>query len=329
MKLLRVLTGSHAGARLALADGDWCIAAPVADAPAQVASAITLEDWQGTPVLLRLAAGAVHVQDSSGQWVMWPDLTAQRFGDVVLCVGGDDVEWPADMLLLAPLVRYAEPVPQMVPASASPSSMRTIVGRRGWRWRGAAVALASAGTLALVIASPSQIPHDAPSERLPIATSAGILASHTADRVRMALAAAHVTGLDVAIDGFQVKVTGMLDSPQDDARARIALLPFRNAVASDWQLMPELLDTLRSALHGQGVVVRYAGDGHYVVEGTTTRPALVRDMAARLAQDLAPGVRSVQVDVTPPATRSRPATRLEAGETRYAIQPDGTKTFGP
>lgn len=96
---------------------------------------------------------------------------------------------------------------------------------------------------------------------------------------------------------------------------------------ADWQLVPELLDTLRSALHAQGATVRHLGQGRFVVEGTLQRPDLVRETAARLAQDLAPGVRSIEVDVAQPTVRPRVAAQLEAGTTRYAIRPDGAKTF--
>ncbi len=322
MKILRVLTGSHAGARLALSDGTWQLSSPTDEVPTETSLCITLEDWRSAPASVRLEDGAAQIRQADGPWDAWPDLAPRRFGDTVLCIGEDSADWPADMVLLAPLMQATVAV-----ACTPEASFSTEPARRAWRWRGALVAMASAGTLAIVIASPSQLPDSMPKELVRNATATASLAASTAERVRAALAAAHVDGLEASVEGSQIRVTGMLESLQDDARARAALLQFRGIAMADWQLVPELLDTLRSALHAQGATVRHLGQGRFMVEGTLQRPDLVRETAARLAQDLAPGVRSIEVDVAQPTVRPRVAAQLEAGTTRYAIRPDGAKTF--
>ncbi|CAN5560875.1 secretion-associated protein [soil metagenome] len=324
MKMLRVLTGSHAGAQLALSDGSWHVSAPADEAPMEASLCITLEDWRSAPISICLTDGIVQIQHVEGHSNVWPDLTPRRFGDTVLCINEDGADWPADAMLLAGLL----PSDASAVACVSDTSSSMTSARRAWRWRGVLVAMVSAGTLAIVIASPSQLPDSLPKEQIRNALATASLASSTAEHVRAALAAARVDGLETGVEGSQVRVTGMLESLQDDTRARAALLQFRGVAIADWQLAPELLDTLRSALHAQGATVRYLGQGRFVVEGTLQRPDLVRDTAARLAQDLAPGVRSIDVDVTQPTVHPRLAAQLETGTTRYAIRPDGTKTFG-
>lgn len=99
-KQIRILTGCHAGARLDLHHGVWRLGNDI-DADIQIS------DWQGEPMVIAcLEDGSVSFGPASAGQASTPgavplrDLVAQRYGDVVLCVGPSDAPWPSDMTLL-------------------------------------------------------------------------------------------------------------------------------------------------------------------------------------------------------------------------------------
>lgn len=274
MKILRVLTGPHAGARVAMTDGPWTVASPLDSARFPLAGTICLEGWSGEALALDVEKDVCILRRAgAGQAAVWPDLEPRSFGDTVLCIGGEGAPWPDDLTLLSALVQ-----PKAVPAALALADLQQKPQRRTTGGRAAFVVLCVTGLLALFVASPSKS-----------AKSPGV-SSQSAARLKAAAA------------------PPVRQAPPDNA---------------------ELLDMVRSALHGHNVAVRLEGDGALVVEGSVRQPDKVREIVARLEQDLAPALKSIEVDVQPALARPRITARLETGATAYAVRPDGTKIFYP
>ncbi|MHA7338553.1 type III secretion system protein, partial [Burkholderia pseudomallei] len=111
MKLLRILTGLHAGVEIALDAGEHRIGAGE-DAE------IRITDWRDGDLLLsidaqgvtraRRAAGmppetAADRFDADGSPLLMLDFVPVPFGETALCVGPERGAWPSDLELLATL----------------------------------------------------------------------------------------------------------------------------------------------------------------------------------------------------------------------------------
>ena len=273
MKVLRVLTGPHAGARVALADGHWTITNSVDSSRFPVVGTICLEDWTNDALVLDVENDVCTLHAAGTDSLVWPDFEPRRYGDIVLCLGTEGFAWPDDLVLLAKLV-----APEKAPESPKTPAAAEVrqQARHATKGRVAVAVLCVMGLFAFFIASPS--------------------------KSAKSKTASNLTVKPQLIKGANRPLPG------NDA---------------------ELLDTARSALNGQGVLVTLQSPGHLVVSGNARQPALVQEIAGRLAQDLAPALKSIEVEVQPAASRQRISARLETGATAYAVKPDGTKIFTP
>jgi type III secretion protein D len=280
---------------------------------------IVLSDWSGPAVRLTPRdegtgyAPADSAEHRDGDTV--DDLVPRRFGDVVLCVGPVEADWPSDIALLEALMAPAPP------ARADTAALP----RRWWRWRDAGRerrlvfggAMLSALLLCLFIAVIGH-GHSAAAPPEPLRS-----------RVVRAVQATGVLGLSIrtASDG-KVYVDGMVADGSEASRVRAALAPLlhegvvlRHASASD------VAQSISDALANPGLAVRYRGDGEFRVSGATVGLDAVRRKLERIAADLGPAVTRIELAATdlPPPPILPTNALMSAGDVQYVQTRDGTK----
>ncbi|MFM0081601.1 type III secretion protein [Paraburkholderia sediminicola] len=327
MKLLRILTGVHAGAQLQLTPGTHRVGA---DDDAD----IRLTDWRGADALLhvdasgvvsaqRVAAAAVQTVDAAEgepaqpavaeEVVLLVDFVPMQFDDMILCVGADDAVWPSDLDLLSMLLTR--------PAEARFAAER----KKRRRYVGAVVACF---VLGIVIVAGSLLTTTQMS-RAALPRNA----DDRAQRVSEALAAAHVSGLQARAVGNTVVVTGMVTSPADDDAVRNLLARISTTgISRNYDVAQNDARSIEDSLGVAGAHVRYLGDGNFAVTGAVSSRADLDAALARVRADLDPNVKNVVVEAAEntgiaaanPAAASY-SEMISSDDVRYAQTPDGVK----
>jgi type III secretion protein D len=305
MKQLRILTGRHAGARLRLIRQRSTVGnGPDAD--------VQIADWRHPPVLLSFEEGTGVVRLSharpgaASREAVLEDFMPRRFDDIVLCVGpDDDAAWPSDVELLGRLLKRRPQAQQRRPRR----------GAGGWAVAGAACTVLLASFGGVLTQGGQKAEARAPAAPLQV-------------RVSSALARAGLHELVVREAGRQVTVEGLVATAADVGRVRAVLRGFGpGAVVHRYAAASELAQAFTDALADPLLRVRYAGSGVFTVEGRTADVQGLRESASRIAADLGPLVRRVDVAVTelPPPQRVHVDAMLVAGDLRYVQTRDGTK----
>lgn len=345
MKLLRILTGVHAGAELRLSAGahrigadddadirisDWrgpdlvltvddsgvVSARSVTPEPATVAAeelALSADggeaaDTSRTQADSSAAADASAAPDTST--VLLVDYVPMQFGDTVICIGWPDSAWPSDLDLLSTLLIK----PAQARREAERTRQRKLVGIvLGCAMLGAVIVIGS--ILMTTMVSRAALPHDA-----------GALAQ----KVNTALAAAHMNELHAQALGSSVTVTGMVATADDDATVRKLLARVSSApVLRHYDIAQNDTRNIEDSLGMQGVHVVYTGHGAFDVTGKTARPADVEAALTRLRRDLSDNVKALHMRVVqseegaplPPSF----SELMSSDGVRYAETPDGVK----
>lgn len=322
-KALRVLTGVHAGARIALAPGLHRIGAePDAD--------IGISDWTAGPLTLSLDdAGVARLDAGTGDTVLLADFVAVPYGDVVFCLGPDDGPWPSDLALLAglwktaPLVREDADA-QTGDAAAAPQPAARPVQRR-LSSRTAVMALAGTAAIGALAISGTLLAGTQSSEAANVRIDDGALAG----QLSAALHQAGITGLTVDRKKELLIISGIVTNSAEAARARrIAdtLAPAR--IRRDYDVAEDDADEIRQSLSGTGATVAYAGNGVFRIGGRVASLAAFRERLASVRADLDHNVRSLDVTASESAPASAEAGYAEVvatGDVRYLETPDGIK----
>jgi type III secretion protein D len=322
MKLLRILTGVHAGAHLQLTPGTHRVGA---DDDAD----IRLTDWRGADALLHVdASGVVSAQRvalaqaqgtadaqpaGAEEVVLLVDFVPMQFDDMILCVGADDAVWPSDLDLLSMLLTR--------PAEARFAAER----KKRRRYVGAVVACF---VLGIVIIAGSLLTTTQMS-RAALPRNA----DDRAQRVSEALAAAHVSGLQAHAVGSTVVVTGMVTSPADDDAVRNLLARISTTgISRNYDVAQNDARSIEDSLGVAGAHVRYLGDGNFAVTGAVSSRADLDAALARVRADLDANVKNVVVEAAENANvaagNTTPASYSEmisSDDVRYAQTPDGVK----
>ena len=342
-KLLRILTGMHAGAELRLGEGSYRVGA---DDDAD----IRISDWRGMDVQLAVdATGLVTARrmvpepelateestaaaaDSSeprlqavaengtvpeGEAPLDPgtvllvDFVPMQFDDTVLCVGPADVVWPSDLELLSTLLSKPEEDNRR---HAQSSSHRKIVGIvLGCSMLGAIIVI---GSVLITMAVSRAAPHDP---------------SDLAQRVNEQLVAAHMRELHARVQGSRVIVTGIVPTPDDDVAVRNLLGRLSpNAIVRQYDIAQIDVRNLEESLNTPGLQVKYSGHGVFDIEGAVPNPRDVDARLTRMRHDLSPNIKQLRVQVTQ-SEDSMPAPQafselMSSDGVRYAQTPDGVK----
>ncbi|MFM0647008.1 type III secretion protein [Paraburkholderia bryophila] len=327
MKLLRILTGVHAGAQLQLTPGTHRVGA---DDDAD----IRLTDWRGADALLHVdASGVVSAQrvtvseaqlatTADGQAtaplageevVLLVDFVPMQFDDMILCIGADDAAWPSDLDLLSMLLAR----PAEARFAAERKKRRRYVG-----------AVAACFVLGIVIVAGSLLTTTQMS-RAALPRNA----DDRAQRVSEALAAAHLSGLQAHAVGSTVVVTGMVTSPADDDAVRTLLARIApSGMARNYDVAQNDARSIEDSLGVAGAHVRYLGDGNFAITGAVSSRADLDAALARVRADLDPNVKNIVVQVAENgnvvAGSAAPASYSEmisSDDVRYAQTPDGVK----
>jgi type III secretion protein D len=321
MKVLRVLTGNHAGARLALADGVWRVQRLDPACQTWHAQEIALMDWHAQPLSLRVGpTGCVWV-DAQGLEQPWPDFEVRRFGDVVLSLGEDAAIWPSDIALLSRLPASSQTMP-LSKAHASEGHMPQQMLLRNVLVIGFPVVLLIA---ILIVVFGSKNIQAAPTLQKDDLTATSV------SQVKQALLAEELQDLEVRFEQGKIWVEGLVSDATEDALARKVLKPFdRVSLVAAWQSAIQLGDTMTTALNEPGLQVHHLGGGYFEVEGTTENPDELQAKVSKLKNDFANNVRSLDVRVQAKArAQENVSAMLEAAGLRYVVRPDGSKSFTP
>jgi type III secretion protein D len=317
MKALRVLTGIHAGAQIRLAGGTYRIgSAEDVD--------ICVSDWQVDELALVIGDdGVTRLRPGNGDELLVADFVAVPFGDVVLCVGPDDIDWPRDLDLLAGLWKTAEPAPSGESDAQAPEP--TQAPTRKVTWRTAAVALACTAAIGALTTAGVMFAGTQPSEAASVKVDVNGLSKQVAESL-------HEMGLAdlsaVPHDG-KVEVQGIVTSARDSEKARRIIDDLtRGHFMQGFDVAENDVDNIQQSLAGTGAEVSYSGHGVFRVSGSVRSMSTFRERVAEVRADLDSNVKRVDVDVKEAAN---PVPNVEytevvaTGGLRYIETPDGTK----
>ncbi|WP_175865844.1 secretion protein [Burkholderia cepacia] len=369
MKLLRILTGHHAGAQVCLDPGVYRLGA---DADAD----IQLTDWQGADVLLVVEPNGVvssqrlkraEVNDPQDA-VTTPPTAPPHDGDdeTEASAAHGDVHGGQD----------GEPSAMLDPCKVwmvdfAPMQFDDIALCIGWADDAWPSDLALLSTLLTDPAHTSREGGDAQrgsarEKRLRyagmvaacVAVGAGVIGlsfvlttnvSRAAlappdvlleQRVNRALANAHLDELHAARDGGdgapRAVVTGMVRSVNDDHVARQLLEHMKpGVVVRRYRVADEVARGIRDAVDVDGVQVAYDGRGVFTVSGAVADRQRVENALTRIRGDFDKSVTQIRVALTDinlpaPAPKQGAFTALlSSGDVRYAETPDGVKHIYP
>jgi type III secretion protein D len=304
MKLLRVLTGIHAGVQMQLAPGNYRIGA---DSDAD----IRISDWSGAGVSLNVSdEGTVVLHTMSGDSeANVSDFLPLRFRDTVLCVGPIGTEWPSDVELLSRVL---------------PARPAVRLPAKGWLYRVLIVGACAALSLALAaIATPSLSSQD------PVVTR-NVRAEEVVERVSAALAVAHMNELHAHVLDGRVVVSGLVGNASEDRTVHEILQHIApdEMVSLRYGVASEIAQTIDEAIGVPSAQVLYAGDARFLVTGPPHADATLRAAVARIQADVGPNVKGIDVrsnaDHAPPPLTAY-SELVATSDVRYAQTPDGIK----
>lgn len=349
MKLLRILTGHHAGAQVVLSPGSYRIGT---DDEAD----IQLTDWRGADALLTMdengavcserletapdaqadasmanatndaaqGNGAAPTLDPCKTWMI--DFVPMQFDDTVLCVGSADAAWPSDLALLSTLLS--------APAQAqreAEDAQRGAQRARHRRYAGIAAACVAvsvaAGGIAFALTTNVSRAALAPADML------------LGQRLNRDLAQAHLSELHAVPDGIsnrdgtpRVIASGMVRTASEDYIARQLFERMKPGVIEPrYGIAEETAHGIRDALGMDGVQVAYDGNGIYTLSGAVADRPRVETALARVRGDFGRQVKTIRValtDVKPSAPATVKGTYIalvSSGDVQYAQTPDGVK----
>lgn len=248
---------------------------------------IQIVDWSSEPLVLDIreegqvvaialetpadAAAAPSVEALKAAGRIFADFIPRRFGDVVLCVGPHDGDWPADVQLLE---RLMQPVVQAVQKSRVP------------------VMLVAVFLVAAVLGSV----YTAVVERNTAAARARVPVEPLLAQVYRAISATAPPDLRVAALGDRVVVEGLLASSAEVVALREQLSRFpAERIEHRYAAAPDVAQSISDALSSPELAVAYRGRGVFAITGRTVQPDKLRLAASRIAADLAPLVSSIDV----------------------------------
>lgn len=303
IKEIRILSGRHRGAALRLAPGTWRIGA-------DDAAGVHISDWLHAPVTLTIAedgrmcwSGGDATADTPVAIVEHQTL---QFNDISLSIGDPDHVVDTPRCVAASVVSDA-------PAPAARG------GLTRWLALGAVAVPAAMLSTALLAMQPVHVSPAAPQLDSLRRQMPGLLAG------------IGQTGLQVNEQNGLIVVRGVVRSGADASAVRDLLRRTApdHAVAH-LAIVNDVLASITESLREPTLNASYAGDGRFVVTGTTRDSAVVRKHLAQLAADLGPAVRLLESRVTevrPGWSVADSDSALDTGGLRYVQSLDGSKHF--
>ncbi|MDR7149966.1 type III secretion protein D [Hydrogenophaga palleronii] len=278
---------------------------------------IQLVDWQVQPLelelleegnVLTITLNQADMADRSAR--PFADFEPRRFGDVVLCAGPVGVAWPSDMELLECLMRpIAKAAHEVRDAAASSwTRMASAVA--------AVAALAAGGAFGAVTWQGT------------LTQKADAVTEPLVNQVSRLLSDAGWHDLEVRTSAERVVVEGLLTNSAEVLTLRQQLARFPSeSIEHRYAAASEIAQSISDALSTSGLVASYRGRGVFEVSGRAMYLDEVRAAANRIAADLAPLVRGIEVVASEaPAPDTVPVgAMLSTDGLKYVQTRDGAK----
>jgi type III secretion protein D len=340
MKILRILTGTHAGIQARLTPGRYRIGkADDTD--------ICITDWDDEEVAVELdETGVIRASRLDGSHgsaddmrapaagddppvVLIPDFVPFPFGTTVLCFGTEDAQWPPDIQLLASM--YGASGTARAPAADSTGAVSARPGAQVGRTRRVLRALCASAMAAALLTLAGTLVYGRvgrPSQPAPAAHGSAELAR----QLDGALHAAQLADLHAQLRGDTIAVEGMVANAAEDVAARAIFLRMGSAVARQYDVAQTDVANIEDSLGMDGLHVAYSGGGVFTVSGVVPSLTQFREGLNRLRADLDSNVKRIDVDVTEaPTTLAMTVytAMLAVGDTRYVQTQDGVKHLFP
>jgi len=155
-------------------------------------------------------------------------------------------------------------------------------------------------------------------------------AGDLAQRVNLELAAAHMKELHAQVRGSTVTVSGMVATADEDTQVRKMLMRISpDRIVRHYDIAQNDVRNIADSLAMQGLKVTYAGRGVFEISGKAANPRDVEAAVARMRHDLSDNVKSVRVSVAQAedALPSAPSFSflMSSDDVRYGQTPDGVK----
>lgn len=290
-KHIRILSGRHRGASLQLAPGTWRIGC-------DDAAAVHISDWAHATIEVNIDAdGRICLHDGDATIDVVEHETL-HFDGIALCIGDPATE-PA------------------AAAAANPAPLPPVRRRAPRRWLalGAVAVPATLLSTALLAMQPASAP----------------AARGMRSDIPALLAGIGQGGLHVSQRDGMTVVQGVVATGADaDAVRDLLRRAAPDHAVAHLAVVNDVLASIGESLHEPTLKAGYAGNGRFIVTGTTRDGATVQRRLAQLAADLGPAVARLDADVTevrPGWSVADSDSALDAGGLRYVQSLDGSKHF--
>ena len=274
---LRILSGTHAGATLALAPGAHTIGGdPDSD--------VCLSDWAFEPMVLNVepdgACRASWRVAGKPQAQAMQDGSAYVFGSTTLWAGPESADWPGRSSLLAS-ARQVHRRPRWFHVLGR----RPRRGGRSWVSAVGAVAIGFGAVGGLVSALSTPRPPPQP-------TLEQVRAS-----VQTKLDAVAPQSLEVQPWGDSLRVVGVVADAEQARKVGDALagMPTSYPVLQRYMTAPNLLETIRAATGLDDAQISFRGQGDVLIVAAGAESASVRATVEQLAAEMKPVIRKLEL----------------------------------
>ncbi len=330
MKLLRILTGLHAGAELQLdvltqrigkddeADirlADWT----------EPSMRITFDEHGEVQLETQDSANSLENEMNSStslpssvtrtQKITLADWIPQKFGEVVLCVGQAGGKWPNDAQLLSLIFS-----PQ-APAKEAPEELDILAAPTRHKRLLLVAAAVILGIIAININVLSQIRQRAQTEYEATVNT-------LPNQLQRALQQANITGLEISTRSDVVVINGMVNNSADDAVVReiIEKLNDLGRISPHYDIASRVAQNIAESLDLPNIKVEYLGKGAFQVSGIVADVASAQQALLRLAPDLSSNIKKIDSRLTGIKARTPSYSGLMSdGNVKYVETPDGVK----
>jgi len=314
MKQLRILTGLHAGAQLTLSHQQYTISH-------EESADVQITDWQYPKLVLTVNSDlnvvelAMENSNDSGSGKIpekFEDFMPARFGDIVLCCGPVDKAWPSDLDLMSKLLRKPKVKPDANKAETKPEKKLGL--------RAVALSLIACGVLLIGVGGVVGHTANTAQAKAPQIPLSG--------RVANALVHNHIEGVYLRQAGSKVVVEGLLPTSADVLRVRAALQQFTgDEIIHKYAAASDLVQSINDALSNPNLHVNYRGHGVFSIDGETRDVEKTRQAAQRIASDLGPLVKRIEVIASglPAPEIVSVDSMMASDEVQYVQTRDGTK----